>query len=293
MSEVPSWFVGSLDRSASEQRVDVDGCSIAYRTWGEPGPGIVLVHGGAAHSHWWDHIGPWLAQEYRVAALDLSGHGDSGRRSKYLHDLWVKEVLAVAQAAEIRERPVIVGHSMGGWVAFGVGAAAGDLAAGVIVIDSPIRRPDPEEVAAQQHTAFGPLRVYSTREDAIARFRTIPDDPHSLDYVLAHIAGTSVRKVADGWTWKFDPAVFGRPRPRPDLLRQITTRVAVLSAQYGLVTKDIGAYMYDLLGRTAPVIEIPLAGHHVMLDQPIALVTALRSLLADWRHSSPRALGAS
>ena len=44
--------------------------------------------------------------------------------------------------------------------------------------------------------------------------------------------------------------------------------------------------MYDRLGRAAPVIEIPDAGHHVMLDQPLALITGLRTLLSDWDHSS-------
>jgi pimeloyl-ACP methyl ester carboxylesterase len=45
--------------------------------------------------------------------------------------------------------------------------------------------------------------------------------------------------------------------------------------------------MYDALGRVAPVIEIPEAGHHAMLDQPLILLTALRTLLADWDHSEP------
>jgi hypothetical protein len=43
--------------------------------------------------------------------------------------------------------------------------------------------------------------------------------------------------------------------------------------------------MFNLLGRAAPVVEIPQAKHHVMLDQPIAFVSALRALLADWDHS--------
>ena len=47
------------------------------------------------------------------------------------------------------------------------------------------------------------------------------------------------------------------------------------------------AEMYELLGRVAPVIEIPEAYHHVMLDQPLLLVTGLRTLLADWQHSTP------
>ena len=38
--------------------------------------------------------------------------------------------------------------------------------------------------------------------------------------------------------------------------------------------------------RAAPVVEIPQARHHIMLDQPLALVAALRALLADWEHST-------
>jgi pimeloyl-ACP methyl ester carboxylesterase len=53
------------------------------------------------------------------------------------------------------------------------------------------------------------------------------------------------------------------------------------------VTPDIGNSMYEALGRVAPVIELPEAGHHAMLDQPLVLLTALRTLLADWEHSDP------
>jgi pimeloyl-ACP methyl ester carboxylesterase len=45
--------------------------------------------------------------------------------------------------------------------------------------------------------------------------------------------------------------------------------------------------MFNLLGRAAPVVTIPEAKHHVMLDQPLALVSALNALLADWDHSTP------
>ena len=65
------------------------------------------------------------------------------------------------------------------------------------------------------------------------------------------------------------------------------TAYVCLRAEYGLVTKDIGQQMYELLGRVAPVIEIPEAYHHMMLDQPLLLVTGLRTLLADWDHSRP------
>jgi len=70
-------------------------------------------------------------------------------------------------------------------------------------------------------------------------------------------------------------------------LSQVRCRLALLRSENGLVTADIGAEMYDQLGRVAPVIEIPEAGHHAMLDQPLLLLTALRTLVADWDHSEP------
>ena len=52
-----------------------------------------------------------------------------------------------------------------------------------------------------------------------------------------------------------------------------------------LVPPEIGEYMYELLDRNAPIVEIPQAHHHLILDQPLAFIAALRALLADWEHS--------
>lgn len=285
----PEWFVDALAAPREEDEVEVEGTPVHSVRWGAPGrPGIVLVHGGAAHAHWWDHVAPMLAQEYCVVALDLSGHGDSGRRERYPTELWAREVVEVAEHAGIEGPPIVVGHSMGGWVAICAAADYGDHLAGIVVLDSPVRRQAPEELAAAQGVAFGPLRTYPTLEDALARFRTVPDQPTSLPYVLDHVARTSVRKVEHGWTWKFDPRIFDRPVPTGELLRRVRCRMALFRSEHGLVTPDIGAYMYEQLGRIAPVVEVPLAHHHVMLDQPISLVTGVRTLLADWEHSRPQ-----
>jgi len=93
--------------------------------------------------------------------------------------------------------------------------------------------------------------------------------------------------VEGGWSWKFDPRVFGRPPLTPALLIRLDCRVALMRAEHGIVNPQTSELMYDRLGRRAPLIEIPAAGHHVMLDHPIALVTGLRALLADWEHSLP------
>ena len=181
---------------------------------------------------------------------------------------------------------MVIGHSMGGLVTLRLATLAGSQIAGAVAIDSPVRDIAPEDRAARQHRAFGPLRVYPTPEAAVARFRPIPDQP-TLDYIADHVATTSIRPAEGGWTWKFDPNVFARDHLTPELLTRLECRVALFRAEHGLVTPQQGEVLYDRLGRVAPVIEIPVAGHHIMLDQPVALVAALRTLLADWDHSIP------
>ena len=285
----PDWFRNALAAPVVTAATEVRGCDIAFRKWGDPPkPGILLVHGGGAHSRWWDHVAPYFSQECRVTALDLSGHGDSGRRPEYRFEYWAEEIaiLAAETGGGSGQPPVVVAHSLGGFATFCAAAAYPDAFEGIIIVDSPVLEPTPEQEASSHRQAFGPLKVYPTREAALARFRTIPEQPSSLPYVTKHVAETSIRQVPGGWTWKFDPAVFSHVGPfHPEVLARVSCRVAILRGEFGLVTPDIGEDMYELLGRTAPVIEIPLAYHNVMLDRPMSLITAVRSLLADWRHS--------
>ena len=285
----PAWFERALAQRPEIGRVDSDGCPINYLAWGRVGaPGLVFIHGGAAHANWWSFLVPLLADHYRVVAMDLSGHGDSGRRSDYTLANWAGEVMAVAGSADMADRPVVVGHSMGGFVSIGTAALHGKDLLGIVILDSPVSAPDPETEAARQGNIFGPLRVYPTVGAALARFRTVPEQPHYLPYVLDHVGRTSLRAVDGGWSWKYDPNIFVPARSEPrQLLPKVSCRVALFRSEHGLVTPEIGEYMYDLLGRVAPVVEIPEAGHHLMLDQPLLLLTALRTLLADWEHSSP------
>ena len=112
--EIPAWFADALGQSCDSGDIEVDGVRIVYRAWGKSGdPVAILVHGGAAHAGWWDHVAPHLAAGHRVIAIDLSGHGDSGHRQAYSLETWADEVMAVA-AAESDQPPVLLGHSMGG-----------------------------------------------------------------------------------------------------------------------------------------------------------------------------------
>ena len=290
----PDWFRRALDVPFTDGTVTVDGAAIHFLAWGDAGRrGVVFVHGGGAHAHWWTHVAASFARDLRVVAVDLSGHGDSDHRDVYDLEQWTHEVVAASDAGGIDGSPVVVGHSMGGFVTIATAALHGDRLTGVIVCDSPVTQPDPEVDAYRLKEAFGRPRTYPSVEDALTRYRTVPPQEHYLDYVIDHVARRSLRPVDDGWQWKFDRRIFeqfsttmrGIALP---YLEQVRCRFALLRSERGLVTPDIGAFMYESLGRVAPVIEIPEAGHHAMLDQPLLLLTAIRTLLADWDHSEPR-----
>jgi pimeloyl-ACP methyl ester carboxylesterase len=133
-------------------------------------------------------------------------------------------------------------------------------------------------------------KVYDDIETAVQHFHLQPPQPCENRFIIDLIARRSLRQVEQGWTWKFDPKVFLRDRQGiNDYLADVHCRIAVFKGQHSdLVTADIQDYMDELLGRSSPIVEIPAAYHHVPLDQPLALVAALRAILADWEHSVPK-----
>lgn len=287
MSE-PGWFASAIALEPQDRTVEVDGTDIRYLSWGTQGkPGLVFVHGGAAHAQWWSFIAPLFAEEWHAVALHLSGHGDSGRRSAYSHAMWATEVMAVAADAGFPGPPVVVGHSLGGMVTIQTAATFGDDLAGAVIVDAPVRRPSPEAEEGRSGRAFRAPGVYGTMQEAMSHFRLIPPQPCDNDFIVEWIARNSIHETAEGWTWKFDPALFrGTLVPLRDQLASVRCRVALFTGELSVVVPpDTARYMYELMGRVAPVIAIPEAHHHLTLDQPLAFVAALRTLLADWNHS--------
>lgn len=287
---VPAWFDRVLAVPFDESTIEVDGVPIHYLEWGKrQQPGLVLVHGGAAHAHWWTFLAPMFAEDWHVVALDLSGHGDSGRRDSYSHEAWACEVMAVADAAGFPGPPVLVGHSLGGLVTIQTASDHGDRLRGAVIVDTPVRRPDPESEEGARGRAFRSPGTYPDLDSALEHFRLVPPQPCENDFIIDHVAHHSLRETEMGWTWKFDPKLFEHTLIHlRDQLASVKCRVALFRGQYSVtVPEDTADYMYELMDRNAPVVTIPEAHHHLTLDQPLAFVAALRTLLADWDHSVP------
>ena len=101
------------------------------------GPAILLVHGFGASTDHWRHNIPVLAQRHEVHAIDLLGFGRSAKPAElaYGGPLW-RDQLAEYVSERIGRPTVLVGNSLGGFSALAAGAAMGDQAAGVVLLNA-------------------------------------------------------------------------------------------------------------------------------------------------------------
>ena len=291
----PAWFDAALAHAPERSHLEIEGAEIEVLTWGERGrPGLLLLHGFTAHADWWSFLAPQLAQGRRVVAFSLSGMGRSGWRDTYSLEQHAREATAVAEATGLFESivpPIVIGHSFGSFATRIVAHAIGARLGGIVLVDGALAASEHDDeydgvpVRGHRH------RIYLTLEQAIARFRFEPaqscDNPYVMDFLARTSLGlTPAAHGGDGWSWRFDPDLRAKIRalPNAELLAPVTCRMALL---FGDRSKLMTGRRLDLIRRhtpaDAPWIVIPDAGHHIMVDQPLALIAALRSLLATWQ----------
>ena len=101
------------------------------------GPAVLLVHGFGASTDHWRHNIPVLAERHEVHALDLLGFGRSAKPTglNYGGGLW-RDQLAAYVDERIGRPTVLVGNSLGGFASLAAGAALGERAAGVVLLNA-------------------------------------------------------------------------------------------------------------------------------------------------------------
>lgn len=294
----PAWFEAALAREPARRFVEVEGAKIESLSWGERGrPGLLFLHGNGAHADWWSFIAPFFADTHRVAALSWSGMGGSDHRPRYSLDTFIAEAFGVAEAEglfEADEKPIFVAHSFGGFPLMGCASRHGNRLKAAVMVDTPVRSPEQEAARRGQRRIDEPARphrIYPDLTMALSRFRFAPEQPCDLLYIADFIARTSLQQVEGGWSWKFDPFLWsdftiGETGP---LLADVRCPFALMwGDRSSLMPPEVVDYMLSVAPAEAPRIVIPDAAHHVMIDQPLAFVSALRALFAGWPVASSR-----
>lgn len=300
-AETPTWFLDVLGVPREEGWIDSSGCPVHYFRWGDPSnPPVLLLHGFLAHSRCFAFIAPLLAEHYHVVAYDFSGMGDSGKRESYPEKLRIEELLDVATATGLfshSQKPVIIAHSYGGSVALATMEAHSSQFSGLIICDLMTLRPERLKHHFKHIGPPGsqdpkrPNRVYPDYETAKGRFVLSPQQEVAQTCLFDYMAFHSLKQVEGGWSWKFDPGVFSATEDgRERLMKQghricaAPGRKAIVYGQNSLLfDADSADYIRECGGHDIPIITLPGAGHHLMLDEPIAFACVLNTILAMWR----------
>jgi pimeloyl-ACP methyl ester carboxylesterase len=245
--------------------------------------GLVFLHGGSAHAHWFDAvIGPF-AGGHHVVALDQRGHGQSDWPSPpaYATEDFVGDLLGVVDALGWR-RAVVVGHSMGGHNAMAFAARYPERVRALVIVDARPAIPEERLGYLRSRGARATRRPHATRADAVATFRLVPRETAADAALLQHMAEMGVVEREGGWVYRFDPDANRMRRPADNwlVLPRVTAPTLVLRAALSPVLPVDHAERIRALVPGATLVEIPGAYHHVTLDQPAAVAAALADFLA-------------
>ncbi len=308
--DMPEWFERAVSMPGKSHHVEVEGCSIRYLAWGDPAlPGLLLVGASGGHAHWYDHIAPMLSDQFHVAAIDLAGCGDSGRRETYTREYVIAEIAGVLGHSGMLDRriaPAVVGHSAGAQCAVRAAQVHGKDWLGVIAVDG-LRYAELETDDAIAHfrsidpNAPPPPRrapkIYETLEDAAARFRLSPPPRMEVgnDFIIRHIARHSFRPLENGWTTKFDTAqtrVIDLAFELTGALSKLECRAASLYGEFSHLTDATAGPVVTAMndGRITSF-TIPGTSHYPQIDSPFAFVAAIKGIALTWQAEERRARG--
>lgn len=121
------------------------------------GPAVVFLHGFLENRKMWEAASDVLCKRYRVVAIDLPGHGETGCFG-YVHSMefMAETVQHILQSLNIR-RSVLVGHSMGGYVALAFAEVNPDSVKGLVLLNSTARS-DSEEKRRNRDRAISAVK---------------------------------------------------------------------------------------------------------------------------------------
>jgi pimeloyl-ACP methyl ester carboxylesterase len=116
-------------------RIAADGIELAFGYWPGRGQPVVALHGITANFLNFIGLAERLAGRVPLFALDLRGRGDSDKPAgPYGFAQHARDVAAAMRAMGL-ERSVIVGHSMGGFVATALAVQNPELVSAVVLVD--------------------------------------------------------------------------------------------------------------------------------------------------------------
>ena len=142
------------------KQLDYKNITLNYADTGK-GTAIILLHGFLENSSMWDFFVGQYSKKYRVITIDLLGHGQTGCLG-YVHSMEDMADAVQAVLTELRIRKAIMmGHSMGGYVALAFAELYPDVVKGIVLQNSTTRA-DSDERKANRDRAVVAVKQSAT-----------------------------------------------------------------------------------------------------------------------------------
>ena len=245
-----------------------------YLEWNPHAPRtVILLHGSSANAWWWEPVARAIAPEYRLLALDQRGHGDSewARPAAYSPIDYANDIARfVAHVAANAEKPIVVGHSMGGMNVLAFARRHPYSARGAMAIDVAVTSTRGRDRYLRRLKAL-PVVTYPDLAMARARFRLIPNEGGIAEAVIHEIAERSLARTDEGrWTLKFDRECFFGSDGMVvlDTIRQIGIPMMLVRAGHSRIMTAEGAEHARAVNPNVRLVTIADAHHHVILERP-------------------------
>jgi pimeloyl-ACP methyl ester carboxylesterase len=259
---------------------------------GQGRPPLLFLHGGSAHAHWWDFVAPAFTRHFHVMALDQRGHGDSPWTREWAYGTrhYIADLHQIISAWEFGP-PILVGHSMGGHNVLVYAGTYSETVRAIAAIDSPATYPAFAKQALKE-MAERPSRRFDSLEAAVAAFRTVPNDTVAAPEIMRQVALNSFREDREGkLVHKMDRRTMLRePIDGWPLLPGIQCPALYVRPALSPMPRDYGQEIAARMphGRFAVV---PDSHHHVLLDNPKGLISALEQFFTELSPGTARSGG--
>ncbi len=273
------------------------GVNLHVREAGNPdGPPIILLHGWSQHHlSWSKQFKGALADHFRLIAPDLRGHGASDKPDGAHHydctAPWADDVQAVMRALSL-DTPLLVGWSMGGWVAMEYLSIHGaDDIAGIALVGSSVMPAGDPAVLAERSPVVKADGMYSSDQEVQLT--------STIAFLKACFAAPLSKQdlaLMTGFNMLVSPQVRKAARLRPfdgDAAMRAMTKPAAIF--WGEAEKVCTRAMYDATTTALPdaaTFTYPGAGHAPFWERPDAFDTDLATF-ADTAFAQTSAQGAA
>lgn len=285
-------MTGELERRVSAQ----DGLSLLYREWPGPAPGepagvpLLCLSGLSRNSRDFRLLGEREAPRRRVVALDYRGRGGSERAAdwrSYDPMVYLRDVGHLLAAAGLH-RVCVVGTSLGGFLAMGLGVSNPTCLAGVVLNDAgPGISPGPLDKLVRY---LGEDRTQPDIEAAVAHVKQAfgAEIGFREEATWRRFAEASYRRGDDGllhvdWDTRIvEPLKRGRALPDLWALWRGLARVPTLAIR-GQRSPLLSAEAFRSMAEGHSCLtrlEVAGLGHAPSLEEPEAL-DALETFLAE------------